>query len=180
MGPNTPAQAANRIIEDGGEINSATGKRENPNGIRRARRIDVIETYYRAGRLSPSQFQAAETLASAWENTQRSPSPKLGEKVDSSPKPDHAITIQIDQMTDYIRIMGRVDKADKQILTHCVLDRHTPYGLPQYRHARRGEGMQALRDALDRLAGSISTGNPPRQTALGMQSAQQSQDDNNT
>ena len=157
LGPNTAAQRAGKVIEECGVVDPANGKLSNPNGVLRARRVDVLETYHRRGWLDARQFNVAEKLRNAWENTQRGPAPKLGQKVDSSPNPDHAVTIQMDQIGDFILIMGRVPKADKQIIGRCVLDGATPASLPQFRGARLGAGVAALRDALDRLATAIGS-----------------------
>ena len=158
LGPNTAAQRAGKVIEEETTLNLETGKWEvNPNGVKRARRVDVLETYHRRGWLDARQFNVAEKLRNAWENTQRGPTPKLGQKVDSSPNPDHAVTIQMDQIGDFILLMGRVPKADKQIIGRCVLDGATPASLPKFRGARLGAGVAALRNALDRLATAIGS-----------------------
>lgn len=67
MGAAGPANRIGLVTEERGEINPATGKRENPNGVRGVRRETWAWRYLRAGKLSQEQWIAAAQLRDASE-----------------------------------------------------------------------------------------------------------------
>ena len=130
---------------------------DNPNGILRARRVDMLEVWHRKGTITTAGFNAAEALRNAFENTQRAPGWPDSERVDSSPKPDHAVTIQIDRLSAYHAISRHIITGDAGILSCCVLQPGLPSNLRvdnrrPYHGAGYQRGLEHLRDALDRLA----------------------------
>jgi hypothetical protein len=74
--------------------------------------------------------------------------------VQSSPKPDHAVEIQIDRLSRFHTVSRHIATDDRALIDHCVLSRGVPSGLPKYRW-KPATGIAALRDALDRLAMSM-------------------------
>jgi hypothetical protein len=159
-GATGPANRVGLIEEDAAEIDPTTGKASNPNGVKRARRVDMLEVWHRKGEITTAGFNAAEKLRDAFENTQRAPGWPETERVQSSPKPDHAVTIQIDRMSNYHRFAILVAAEDWPIINACVLNRQLPSevrirGARPYWLAGYQDGMRALRNALDRLAAAM-------------------------
>lgn len=150
-GATGPANREGMEIEEAAEFEAGTGERRNPNRVMRARRVDMLEVWHRKGQLSTAGFNAAEKLRDAFEATGRAPGWPDNDRVQSSPKPDHAVTIQIDRISRYHAIARLVPASDRAILDACVLSRRTPASAG-YKGRRYEAGMQHLRDALDRLA----------------------------
>lgn len=154
---------ANRIglvEEDAADIDPETGDVINPNGVKRARRVDMLEIWHRKGDITTEGYNAAEKLRDAFENTQRAPGWPESERVQSSPKPDHAVTIQIDRLSEYHRIAKLVAKADWPIIDACVLHRLLPSaaiinGRKPYHGGGYQDGMAHLREALGRLSAAM-------------------------
>ena len=152
------AGQANRIglvIEERGELDPKTGKVQNPNGVTGARRVDLLDFWHKRGTITDNGLTAAKALRAAYEQTMKSP-PALpdNDRVQSSPKPDHAIAIQIERISRFAHLMKMVPQADRPILSLCVLDGGHPsrlYGPLKFR-----EGFALLREALDRLYNAMS------------------------
>lgn len=138
-------------IEEAAEFEAQTGERRNPNRVMRARRVDMLEVWHRKGQISTAGFNAAEKLRDAFEATGRAPGWPDNDRVQSSPKPDHAVTIQIDRISRYHAIARLVPASDRAVIDACVLSRRTPASAG-YKGRRYDAGMKHLRDALDRLA----------------------------
>ena len=152
--------------EEAGEIDATTGKMVNPNNVRRVRRVDMLEHWQRHGTISQAGYTAACKLRDAFENTQRGPGTSFEQdRVDSSPKPDHAVTIQIDRISAFEKVYRHVTMADRPLINHCVLNgvqdgvaaSATPASLRikgkrPYFGANYPSGLVALSAALDRLA----------------------------
>lgn len=153
--------SANRhglVIEERGEVHPISGKMTNPNKVTGARRVDMLEKWHRDGVITKAGYSAAERLRNAFEATQRGPGTSFEQdKVDSSPKPDHAIDIQVDRISAWHKVNRLVSKEDAPIINHCVAGQGTPAGLRingvrPYHGRRYQEGLAALSGALDRLA----------------------------
>ena len=157
MGATGPANRRNLVVEDAMDADPVTGKVINPNGVKRARRVDMLEVWHRKGVISTAGFNAAEKLRDAFEATERTPGWPDNDRVQSSPKPDHAVTIQIDRLSRYHAIARHVTPEDRPILNACVLHRGIPSSLRQYRGYGYQAGLAHLRDALDRLARAIGS-----------------------
>ena len=156
LGASGPANRHGMELEDAADVDPVTGKVVNPNGIKRARRVDMLEVWHRRGTISTAGYNAAEKLRDAYEATQRAPGWADNDRVQSSPKPDHAVTIQIDRLSAFARIMARVENGDRAIVWHCILEGHAPTtavinGHKPYYGDNAG-GLAHVRDALDRLA----------------------------
>ena len=156
FGATGKANQAGLTIEDAAE-NTPQGKDANPNGVKRARRVDNLERWHRMGDISTAGYNAAEKLRNAFEATERAPGWPDNDRVQSSPKPDHAVTIQIDRLSRYHAIARHVHRDDREIIGQCVLRQGTPSGLMRYRR-KPVQGKAALRAALDRLADKLQRG----------------------
>ena len=150
-GATGPANRHGLITEPAIDADPGTGQISNPNGIKRARRVDMLEVWHKQGTITTAGFNAAEKLRDAFEATQRAPGWPDNDRVQSSPKPDHAVTIQIDRLSAFNAIHKHVTPGDHGIIGACVLDR----GLPSsagYKGRTYQDGLTHLRNALDRLS----------------------------
>jgi hypothetical protein len=159
-----PANRPGLVEEDAPTIDPDTGEEFNPNGVRRMRRVDLLDVWHRKGVLSAAAYSVACDLRDAFLATQMGRAVDLTqERVDSSPKPDHAVTIQIDRLSKFHALMRHVVRADVPIIQACVLDGGGPGdvvgrdGLHPFRNVvgeiwRHDAGLRALSDALERLA----------------------------
>lgn len=140
-------------LEDAVERDPVSGKVNNPNGIKRARRVDMLEVWRKRGAVSQRGFDAGMTLRAAFEATLRGPSANFAnDRVDSSPKPDHAVSIQIDRLSRFHRIHRHVREADREIIDTVVLRGAALAGIKGYRGSGYRRGLAHLHDALERLA----------------------------
>lgn len=153
MGANGPANRRGLKQEDAMEQDPVTGKTSNPNGVKRMRRVDMLERWHRKGQISAAGYTAACALRDAFEATGRTTSvDPTQDRVDSSPKPDHAAEIQIDRVSRFHAINRHVAAEDRAIIDACILSGGTPASLRQYRGRMHSAGMIHLSEALDRLA----------------------------
>ncbi len=161
LGAAGPANRANLTVEDAAEIDPETGKVVNPNGLKRARRVDMLEVWHRRGTISTAGYNAAEKLRDAYEATGKSPGWPDNDRVQSSPKPDHAVTIQIDRLSAFAALMARVCNGDRAIVWHCILEGHAPTTVVINRRKPyaldNAAGMAHVREALDRLAAAMGS-----------------------
>ena len=150
---------ANRIglmVEERADVDPETGKRVNPNGVTGVRRVDLLEFWRNRNSITEGGYQAAVRLRDAYEATMCSkPSLPDNDRVQSSPKPDTAVAIQIDRISRFDAMMRHVRHADRQIISACVLDGKHPRTLPQFKGDRHREGLAHLRAALDYLSDRI-------------------------
>ena len=148
---------ANRIglvVEERAETDPETGKAINPNGVTGARRKDMLEVYADRGWISQRAYGAGELLRVSWLRTDIGRcAPWLRERVDSSPKPDAAVTIQIDRISALLRVSSLIPAEDRIILD-CVCGRGDPIGRV-YRGSQHEAGKIHLVAALERLADRI-------------------------
>jgi hypothetical protein len=155
-GATGPANRFGLVEEERGEVN-AKGKIVNPNGIKGVRRVDMLEFWSKRGTITPGGYNAAIALRAAFENTQRSPGTSFEQdRVDSSPKPDHAVTIQIDRISGFHRINRYLARDDTALVHHVVLGGGTPAtfrikGVRPYHGANYPAGLAELSAALERL-----------------------------
>jgi len=151
MGAAGPANRRGLEPEDAGEPGQP-----NPNGVRRMRRVDLLEYWHRRGTISTAGFNAAVKLRDAFQRTQRGQGiDYTRDKVDASPKPDHAVTIQIDRLSEYHRIVRLVIRGDMAIIDATVLREGTPHTLRRYRGDAYQAGLRHMAEALDRLARAL-------------------------
>jgi hypothetical protein len=156
MGATGPANRHGLVTEERGEI-GPNGKMHNPNQVKGVRRVDMLEFWHRHGTITTAGYNAACALRDAFEQTQRSPGTSFEQdRVDSSPKPDHAVTIQIDRVSKFHNVNRYLCAADAPLVHHCVFG-GTPAtwrikGERPYHGAGYPAGLRELSAALDRLA----------------------------
>lgn len=142
-------------MEDATTIDPETGKSTNPNGVKRARRIDLIEHYRIRGIITQGEFTALMALRMAYEKTQRGP-PAIQEiQVDTSPKPDHAVAILMDRISGYSQMMAHVRPEHRQVITCVVLDNRTVAQLG-FRGRRYQSGMDIFKAAASAFEGAVN------------------------
>lgn len=147
LGATGPANLRGLVVEDRPVIDE-DGKQHNPNGRKGARRLDHIAEWHRRGQLSAAAVTIANDLRDAFEATQMGPViDYTAERVDSSPKPDHAVTIQVARLSRYRLIARHIPFEDRQVISQCVLHWPTCHPLPGC--------PPGLAAALDRLAERI-------------------------
>lgn len=161
MGATGPANRVGLVVEERGEVDPETGAMSNPNGIKGARRVDMLEVWHRKKIITTEGLNAAERLRNAMEATMRSPGWPDNDRVQSSPKPDHAVTIQIDRISAFHAIAKHIEPQDQPIIYHCVINGGIPAtlrvdGVRPYHGRAYDEGLQHLSDALDRLSRATS------------------------
>ena len=150
-----PANRIGLVTEERGEIDPKTGKMQNPNGVTGVRRVDLLEYWRNRGTISEEGYVAAVSLKLAFDATMKGqPALPDNDRVQSSPKPDHAIDIQIDRLSRFHSAMRFVASKDRQIVTACVIHGWHPSRI--YGALRTQDGLAHLRDALDRLADAIA------------------------
>ena len=158
MGATGPANRIGLVVEDAPTIDPETGEARNPNGVKRVRRVDVLETLHKRGKISLPGYTVAVMLRGAFEATQQSPGWPDNDRVQASPKPDHAVTIQVDRLSRYSRIARHIPREDRDIIGWCVLHGGWPQSMPDaaghrpYSTPGDDRGYERLRGALDRLA----------------------------
>jgi len=153
LGPNTAAQWHMARTEPADYTDPETGKRTNPNGVRRKKRVDFVTRYAGKGLISKRQLAAAVLLRDSWEATMKSPPAIKKVQVDTFPNPDAAIAIQVDRMGRFHNVMRYVPQIDKVILEHVVINNRSIPSLHGGTNAARARRyMKRLRDALERLA----------------------------
>lgn len=152
-GQQTAAQNHLKVIEDAGEVDPKTGRRVNPNGVTRARRLSVIEDYFLAGKVTARQMEAGKAVLLAWEGTECGPSGKMKERVDRTAKPDENITVQLERMDRWFWISNRINLNRHHVMHVCRLDREITKIAGYCKSDDRD--MQALRDGLDALADAM-------------------------
>lgn len=161
LGASGPANRHGLELEDAADIDPVTGKIINPNAVKRARRVDMLGVWHRKGVITTAGYNAAERLRDAYEATQRAPGWADNDRVQSSPKPDHAVTIQIDRLSAFARIMARVENGDRAIVWHCILEGHAPTTAVINGHKPyaidNAAGLAHVREALDRLAAAMGS-----------------------
>lgn len=155
------ANGHNLVVEEAAEIDPESGEVINPNGLKRMRRVDMLEVWHKNGTITADGYTAAEKLRSAFEATQRAPGWPDNDRVQSSPRADHAITIQIDRLASFTAIMRLVIPEDRQVIDACILHGHSPAaiitsdGRKPYCGQRHNDGLLHVRSALDRLAAAM-------------------------
>jgi hypothetical protein len=120
-GATGPANRKGLIFEERGHIDPETGEMVNPNGITGVRRVDMLEIYAGRGWISLSGFNAGCRLRDAWDRIHQGPGWPDNDRVQSSPKPDHAVEIQIGRMSAFIWISQRVPKEHAGIIEHVAI-----------------------------------------------------------
>lgn len=156
LGAQGPAIKARVVVETVKDIDPETGK--GAGTMKRARVVDMVDHWLRKGVLTTEQWNTAVFLRAAWERTEQAPGTDYARpRVDSSPKPDHAVAIMIDRVSKLNSAWSRVRGDDRELIHHCVVRGLIPAtlrirGVRPYHGSQYQRGLQALRDALDRAS----------------------------
>lgn len=154
MGPTTVAQMAGKVIENAAWTD-ADGNKVNPNGVKRARRIDLAESYHKRTNnqlLNERQFKAAVHIRDTFENTQRTAPAIKAIQVDSTPKPDQHVAILMDRISKYSDVMRRVPSESIKVVEAVAIDNRAIGHLKQYRGRRHAIGVRLLQEGLNAVA----------------------------
>lgn len=145
MGADGPANRHGLVVESRGDSNAVKG----------VRRVDMLEFWHRRGTIGTAGYNAAVKLRNAYEATLRGRGWPDNERVQSSPKPDIAIAMQLDRLSAFVALSKHIDPRDRAIIDVCVLCGGSPadagYVGEQYK-----DGLAALRCALNRLANKLA------------------------
>jgi hypothetical protein len=155
FGLKTPAARHMVVVEDAAWTNPETGKKENPNGVKRARRVSWAEVYRNKGKLTARQYNAATMLQGAWERTQRSQPAIRKVKVDSTTKPDAARAIQADRLSKFHAIYRHVPLSAKPVIDHVVIDNRPAGQMAGARGRSLGRHMARLSEGLEKVADAL-------------------------
>ena len=160
MGATGIANSIGLVVEDRGEVDAKTGKRVNPNGVKGVRRIDMLEYYHRQGIISHRGHNAGCALRNAWEDTMRAPGWNDNDRVQSSPKPDHQIAIQIDRVSKLHNAWRKVPREHAAMIEHIAIDRGSISGVRikgvrPYLGANNAKGKEMLGIAFEDLADAM-------------------------
>lgn len=152
MGPDTPAQRAGKVIEAADYVDPETGESKNPNNVRRARRVDMVEVYEKRGILDRRQVRAATILRTTYEATQRTAPAIKAIQVDSSPKPDAHVAIMVDRISKFAGVMSKVLPEYREIIDCVVLGNNIPARIRRFRGPKYQTGIAHMQAALADLA----------------------------
>lgn len=158
MGPDTQLQRAGTVLEPVTFIMDDGTVKESPNGIKRLRRIDLVESYHRRDRnplLNARQYKAATAIRVAYEATMKSAPAIKKVQVDSTPKPDAHVAIMIDRVSNFARIMKHVPADSKAVVDAVVLENQSIGWLRQYRGSKHALGVRLLQAGLDAVADAL-------------------------
>ena len=157
MGALGPANQRDLAQEDAADT-TPDGKEKNPNGVTRMRRISKLEKWHNTYRLmqrgrgkgpyiTTRQYNAAERYLDAFEATMQAPGWPDNDRVQSSPKPDHAVAIQIDRVSRFHSVAGCLNAEERGIVETVLFgSENMPEGRRFYARIER------LRIILDKLA----------------------------
>ncbi|MBS8227114.1 hypothetical protein [Vannielia litorea] len=145
-------------IEPAYQFDARTGRKVNPNGVKRARRLCWIERYEQQGKLTARQAKAAMMLRNAWENTQRTAPAIKKVQVDTSPKPDQSVAIMVDRIGGYHAVARHVSARHWPYIAHVVLENRSIRAMEGCKGSRAFyRYMERLREGLDELAHRAGT-----------------------
>ncbi|WP_439140262.1 hypothetical protein [Roseicyclus sp.] len=154
MGPDTEAQRAGKVIEDARIWDADKGVWVNPNGVKRARRIDLIESWANTGKVTERQFKAAQALRIAFERTMCSAPAIKKVQVDTSPRPDETVAMMVDRIGAFADLMKHVPSESRAVVECVVLDNRGPNNLG-YKARAYARGVELLRSGLDAVADEL-------------------------
>ena len=152
FGPRTAAQDVRKVIEPVRDWDEKKQKEvDNVNGVRRARRIDLVEYYFRQDRIDGRQMAAGKALAAAWEHTQRSPEAIKKVQVDVTPDHGAIAAMHVDRIGRFHAVRKMIPDTDWPVL-ESVCIRNASVAQIGYKGPRFYVGLSLMCSALDRLA----------------------------
>ena len=154
--PLTRTAGLNSVVEAAVYLDPETGKKINPNGVTRRRRVSWLEVYKSRGLLTDRQVRAGLAIQEAFERTQGS-SPAIKKvQVDSSPKPDHAIEMILKRIGDYHAVARLVPKAHAVHIDHVAVQNAPLTSMKGCRGPAVHRYMKRLSDGLNGLADNLA------------------------
>lgn len=143
-----------KVIEDAKTFDEEKGQWVNPNGVKRARRVDLIESYHAQGKIDYRGMLAGLALRMAYETTMKSAPAIKKIQVDTFPKPDANIAIIIDRISRFSIVYGLVPLEDRPILDCVILQNAGPNNIG-FKGSAYHKGIARLQEALTRLADAL-------------------------
>lgn len=143
------ANRAGLVIEDVGEIDPATGNAANPNGVKRARRVEWLGAYFAQRKLTLQQVNAGRHLRACAEGkpTQDALAAIV---VDRDPRSGDAAADNYDARREYLRLMSLVPPASRFALEWVAVNDRPVNAIPGCRGGRDAtRHFDRLRDGLD-------------------------------
>lgn len=141
------------VVEEAGEVDPATGKKQNPNGVTRARKRSVAEIYHGRGYLTADQANVADVLLSAYLAAQASGGRAIGIiRVDTSFGRDDAMVARMTAVARWCRLEALIPDAYAREVLHVCRD---DLPITTLRGYARGRSMERLQAGLDLLAAAL-------------------------
>ena len=137
-GPNTAMATANSVVVPIDGDKNGTGRRQ---------RKHVLTELLRTHKLTQRQFQAGEAIEKAHCNVEKlSSGGELKEAVQSSPKPDATMAMQVDTMSQQVHVKKAIPRTQRALVEH-VCEQNQPLRTSGVRRP-----LPRLCSALDRVA----------------------------
>ena len=153
--PLTRTSGMNSVVEAAAYMDPETGKKINPNGVSRRRRVSWLEVYKNRGLITDRQMRAGLAIQEAFERTQGS-SPAIKKvQVDSSPKPDHAIEMTLKRIGDYHAVARLVPKSYAIFIDHVAVQNAPLTSMKGCRGPAVRKYMRRLSEGLNGLADNL-------------------------
>jgi hypothetical protein len=141
-----------RLVEESAiEVDPRTGKRSNPNGVRRVRRKSWVEVYHNQGNITLDQMEAARRLYEAFHGH------KAGDAmaalvIDNSNNTYSRAIADIDRRAFLHKIWGPVPTQLKPVVKHVVIDDEAIWGWDGTTNQRQVDrDMQRLMEGLNHV-----------------------------
>lgn len=139
-GTGTAAANQNTVIEP-------VDLENNPNRMGRRVRVNLIDTMIKRGTLTMRQGQAAKAIQEAYCRVQMlSSGGELKEQVQSSPKPDATVAVQVEYMSRLVHVTSPILRADRSLVEWICYHNRPLHTHGTVRHLAR------FRMAMDKVA----------------------------
>lgn len=122
QGASGPANQDGLVVEERGEIELATGRRINPNGVLGKRRMPIFMRMLRQRQIDASHAAAAERLYAAWAgHPTRDPLAALGNRVDGGGCDDANVN-RIDRQREFFLLKAMIPAKCWPVVEHVVVN----------------------------------------------------------
>ena len=152
QGASGPANQDGLVTEERGEVDLATGKRINPNGVMGKRRMPVFMRYMVRGKITAEHAAAAQRLYAAYAgHPTRDPLAAITDRVDGGGCDDPNVTL-LDRRREFYALWAAIPARCRPVVEHVVLNDEPvsaiSAGLPEQEAALMGrltDGLEAIR-----------------------------------